>query len=294
MFRNVIVGVDRLGGSDPVALARRLLAPGGELTLAHVFPGSPHNWEEAPPFEEPERREAFEMLEAAAAQSGVQAHVRWREDPSIGRGLHELCEIAEADLLVVGSSRRGLLGRVFQGDDTRAALNCAPCAVAVAPIGYTDHPLAMTEIGVAYNGSRESDHAMEVARVFAAEYGARLSAFEAVSLPAYGTFAGPVGLAGALEDLIEEARERIEALGGVEAHAVYGNPVEELAVYSASLDLLVVGSRGYGPVGRLVHGSTSQQLARVARCPLLVLARSTPVMEQSDRETAQAQRASRS
>src|SRR3954453_11132818 len=46
-----------------------------------------------------------------------------------------------------------------------------------------------------------------------------------------------------------------------------------LALYSSSLDLLIVGARGYGPVGRLIHGSTSQQLAHTARCPLLVLAR---------------------
>lgn len=44
-------------------------------------------------------------------------------------------------------------------------------------------------------------------------------------------------------------------------------------MYSASLDLLVIGSRSYGPIGRLVHGSTAQQLAGAARCPLLVLTR---------------------
>jgi len=49
--------------------------------------------------------------------------------------------------------------------------------------------------------------------------------------------------------------------------------VDELALYSASLDLLVVGCRGYGPIGRLIHGSTSLQLAQPARCPLLVLTR---------------------
>jgi nucleotide-binding universal stress UspA family protein len=97
-----------------------------------------------------------------------------------------------------------------------------------------------------------------------------------VSLPAPGAIPGPIGVAEALGGLVRDARARIKALGDVEPHAVYGNPVEELAVYSASLDLLVVGSRGYGPLGRLVHGSTSQQLARVARCPLLVLTRTAP------------------
>jgi hypothetical protein len=53
-------------------------------------------------------------------------------------------------------------------------------------------------------------------------------------------------------------------------------------VYSASLDLLIVGSRDYGPVGRFVHGSTTQQLARTARCPLLVLTRAARGAETQD------------
>jgi nucleotide-binding universal stress UspA family protein len=282
MFKNIIVGVDRQGGRDPIALAKRLLSPGGELTLAHVFPGTVHIWQGTPQFESPERRESAEMLEQASRDTGVNAHIRWREDDSTGRGLHELCEIADADLLVVGSSRRGLLGRVLLRDDTHAALNGASCPVAVAPIGYADQPVAIREIGVAYNGSPESDHAIEVARALAEEYGAKVSAFEAVSLPAYGVVAGPIGAAEAFDGFVEEARQRIESLGEIEAHAAYGIAVEELAVYSASLDLLVVGSRGYGPLGRLVHGSTSQQLARVARCPLLVLTRTAHTSETGD------------
>jgi nucleotide-binding universal stress UspA family protein len=65
----------------------------------------------------------------------------------------------------------------------------------------------------------------------------------------------------------------VAQLEGVEPHAAYGQPAEELTLYSASLDLLVIGSRSYGPIGRLVHGSTAQHLARTARCPLLVLTR---------------------
>ena len=39
------------------------------------------------------------------------------------------------------------------------------------------------------------------------------------------------------------------------------------------LDLLVVGSRAYGPSGRLLSGSTSLRLARRVACPLLVVPR---------------------
>jgi len=293
MFKQIVVGVDEHeGGRDAIALARNVLARDGELTLAYVFAGDPHVYRSASAaYEASERERASELLERTRAETGVQAHLRWRGSPSVGRGLHELCEVIGADLLVVGSSRRGLLGRVLIGDDTRAALNGAPCAIAIAPAGYSHQPVAMREIGVGYDGSPESEHAVAVARKVAAQCGAKLSAFEAVSLPTYAFLGGPAPIDDAFEDLVDDARKRIEALDGVEPHAAYGHPAVELGVYSASLDLLIVGSRGYGPMGRLIHGSTSQQLAHTARCPLLVLTRAaraieTPEAAEGGRDTA--------
>ena len=127
----------------------------------------------------------------------------------------------------------------------------------------------MREIGVAYNGTEESEHALEIARRLAVATGARLSAFEAVAVGS-GSSDQLVVSGVAVDELVSEARNRIAVLGGVEAHAACGDAAAELALYSASLDLLIVGSRGYGRVGRLLHGSTSRQLARMARCPLLV------------------------
>jgi nucleotide-binding universal stress UspA family protein len=275
MFKQIVVGVDEHeGGRDAIALAKNLLARDGELTLAYVYPGDTYVYRGASAaYEAGERERARELLEKVRGETEVQAHMRWREAPSVGRGLHELCEVIGADLLVVGSSRRGLLGRVLIGDDTRAALNGAPCAIAIAPTGYSAQSVAMREIGVGYDGSPESEHAVAIARRIAAECGAKLSAFEAVSLPTYAFIGGPAPIDDALEQLVDDARDRITALGGVEPHAAYGRPVEELAVYSASLDLLIVGSRSYGPIGRLIHGSTSLELAGAARCPLLVLTR---------------------
>ncbi len=102
--------------------------------------------------------------------------------------MHELAEVPGADLLVIGSSRSGLLGRALIGDDTRAALNSARCAVAIAiaiaPAGYGQQPAVFREIGVGYDESPESDHALAVARTLAAEHGAKLSALGGVSIPA--------------------------------------------------------------------------------------------------------------
>jgi nucleotide-binding universal stress UspA family protein len=277
MFRQVLVGVDDdQGGRDAIALGKLLAGPDGALTFGHIFHADTSvPWGFQDPTKSQQEDESRQLLERIAGQAGISAHLRWHGAPSVGRGLHELAEAINADLLVVGSSRRALLGRVRLADDTRAALNAAPCAVAVAPAGYASEPTVVREIGVGYDGSPESERAVAVARALAAEPGTKLSAFQAVPLPVFG-YSGlsttrPAGIS--VDDMVKKAREGIAALGGVEAHVTSGDPAEELTVYSASLDLLVVGSRSYGPVGRLIHGRVSEHLARTARCPLLVLPR---------------------
>ena len=285
MFKNVIVGVDDGdGGRDAIALAKMLAAGDTKLTLAQVYQGdSPVSRATRPDYEEWQHERIRELLEQRRADNGVDAELRWYGSPSVGRGLHELAELAGADLLVIGSSRRGLLGRTFIGDDTRSALNGAPCAVAIAPAGYCREPTVMREVGVGYDGSAESEGALALARIVAGEHQAKLSAFQAISTPAYHTPAclymgyldtpAPVD-AKSIRGEVARACDRIAGLGDVESHAAYGDPVEELTLYSASLGLLVIGSCGYGPLGRLVYGGVAQRLARTARCPLLVLTRS--------------------
>jgi nucleotide-binding universal stress UspA family protein len=283
MFGKAVVGVDESSaGRDAIALAKQLVAPDGKLTLAHVV--STSTWEPLASRAASAARErtkpgeqdrAEEMLRIARDQADIAS--RWSISlrvvwsPWVGRGLHELADIEDADLLVLGSSRRGMLGRVLVGDHTRAALNGAPCAVAVAPAGYCDHFGAVRRIGVGYDGSLESEAALEVARRLAAAHRAELSACTAVTVPLPTIGPGPLPLSDVIEPLLHNARERITELGGVEPLAGYGPPVEVLANYSASVDLLVVGSRSYGPIGRLIHGSTSDELTRTARCALLVL-----------------------
>ena len=275
MFKHVIVGVDGNEGSrDAIALAERLVEQDGELTLAYVYWGEAHVWRgSSAAYDAVEREQARELLEKAREEAGIEAELRWHGSSSVGRGLHELAEETGADLVVIGSPGSGLLGRIHVAESIRDALNGAPCAVALAPAGYSQQSVAMREIGVGYDGSPESEHALAVARALAGEHHAKLSAFEAVSVPSFIARGRSAADGTTIEGLVEQARDQIAALGDVEPHAAYGNPAEELALYGASVDLLVVGSRGYGPIGRLVHGSTAQRLARTARCPLLVLTR---------------------
>lgn len=264
MFAKVLVGVDgRTNGHDAIALARRLIDFDGCLTLVNV-----HH-----PMRADQSASAHRLLE----QERERAELATAELVSVaaaspGQGLHEQAEEQAADLLVVGSSSRGVLGRAMLGDDTRGALNGAPCSVAVAPIGYAAKPKALAAIGVAFNGSPESTTALDAARELAARTGAALSALEVVSIPSLALTSLPA-VGDSIDEMLAEASARMQALPDIDGRAVYGIAGEELALFSEGLDLLVVGSRGYGPVRRLVLGSTSDYLERHARCALLVLPR---------------------
>jgi nucleotide-binding universal stress UspA family protein len=279
MFNNVLVGVDgNSGGRDAIAFAARLVAPGASETLVHVRSSHAHSLRaaagghggglsEAGSLELLERERADAELGESVELSRIAAH-------SPGAGLHREAEVREADLLVVGSSSRGLLGRAALGDDTRAALNGSPCAVAIAARGYGEHPVPPSRVGVAYNGSAESEAALAAALAIAAPTRAEVIALEVVGIP-NTPFLGfaPAAYAETVKELLAAGKERMAQLSSAQGRAEYGVPGEELAEFSGEVDVLVVGSRSYGPLKRLVLGSTSDYLERHARSALLVLPR---------------------
>jgi len=276
MFENVIVGVDgRPNGRDAIALASRLAGSDGRLTLAHVHAGAARPVHAATPgLLTAEREASHELLERERSDANVQAELISCAASTPGRGLHDLSEEQHADLLVVGSCSRGPIGRVLLGDDTRASLNGAPCAVAIAARGYAEHPLPLAAIGVGYDGSPESEIALARARELAADTRATVRALEVVSIPNYAfTGFGAPALGESIETMLAEAGDRLAQIEGVDGRAVYGLAGEELAAFGTDVQLLVVGSRGYGPMKRLILGSTSDYLERHARCSLLVLPR---------------------
>jgi nucleotide-binding universal stress UspA family protein len=250
------------------------MSPDGKLTLAHV---------------DDEYAAIFERnLEFGYDASGHEATTRLLEQEcrdagaqlvriaaaSTGEGLHRLAEEHAADLIVVGSSSRGRLGRAMIGSDTRDSLNGASCAVAIAPLGYAALKRHLATIGVAYDGSPESKAALAAARDLAERSGAAIRACEVVSLPSYAyASVYAVGWAENITASVADAQVRLAHIDGVDGHAVYGITGEELATFSRDVDVLVVGSRGYGPARRLIHGSTSNFLLGHARCALLVLPR---------------------
>lgn len=274
MFSNVLIGVDgRQGGRDAIELARRLARPDASLSLAHVYSSLPgRGASEALAFE---REGSEQLLEREREHASLDARLVVHGDRPVGQGLHELAEELEADLLVVGSSRHALLGRALLGDDTRASLDGAPCAVAVAPRGYVQGQCELRVLGVGYDGGPESEHALTAARELAQLHGAQVKLLWVVSLQDVREERPlPADWRQTAARLVDRCRGQLQRMNGVATDAVYGGPREELQRLSEHVDLLLVGSRSYGPARRLVHGSVSRYLLGHVGCPLLILPRS--------------------
>jgi nucleotide-binding universal stress UspA family protein len=283
MFQKTIVGVDdREGGRDALALAGRLNAfTDGELIAVRAYP------HEARPsrasvggFEEDMRNDAKEELERIVTESAVEARRMIVGDTSPARALHQLAEEEHADMIVVGSTHRGQVGRVLVGGVTAGVLHHAPCPVAVAPLGYAARAVQPSVIGVGYDASDESRQALRLAGDLAKASGAQVRILSAVATPIYATTTGayePDWLEGARQESragVDEAQQVLERIGVASSgDVVVGLAFEELSELSREVDLMVVGSRGWGPMKRLLLGSTSEKLVREAACPVIAVPR---------------------
>jgi nucleotide-binding universal stress UspA family protein len=278
----VIVGVDGYpGGRDAIALARAL-APDAELVLACAYPYNAS----VSRLTMPEFKEALQELAGQAVEEvrrkadAAEERVELIADPSPAHALQKLAGTRDAALIVLGSSRHGRVSRACLGDVARAVLHGAPCPVAVAPQGY--EPRRVRRVGVALDATPEAHEALDVAVTMAGEQALSLSVCTVVPDPvdvpvSPGYVVDTVALRDALQ--VEAQRHQAQALAALDprldvtAAIVCGDVREELATFAEDVDVLVCGSRRWGPLRRVVLGSTSDWLIHHAPCPVLVVPR---------------------
>jgi nucleotide-binding universal stress UspA family protein len=180
-------------------------------------------------------------------------------------------------VLVIGSTHRGPIGRVVLGSVGELLLAAAPCPVAVAPRGFAAGRREVVEaVGAGFDGSDESLVALRSAHQLASEAGARLRAISVTHppprLPRPGHGSTEAGKPSDPDAIAERLTRALSELGGdATSVVVEGDPVERLAEAGQELDLLVLGTRGYGPLHHVLLGSVSAKLMRSAPCPLLVM-----------------------
>ena len=198
-----------------------------------------------------------------------------------------LSEYIGPALVVVGSTRRGPVGRVVPGSTGERLLHGSPCPVAIVPRGYAVAGPIRT-VGVGYDGSEESEVALTAACQVAVRFGASLRVIRIYDATRFGapalmTIPGEVSYH---EDYEKQQREGLdEAVAALpaEVHAetvfIAGPSGPELAAQTEHVDLMVVGSRGYGPRAAVMLGGVTHTVIRKAHCPVIVLPRGSYGLE---------------
>jgi nucleotide-binding universal stress UspA family protein len=241
IYKKVVAGYEENErGEDALVLAKRVVERDrGELDVVHVEKGSP--------------ADTFQAL----------------------------AERGDADLVVLGSTHHAHIGSVAPGSVAEHLLQGARCRLVIAPKGYSreDHSQdRLRVVAVGYDGMAESQAALEEAAALALKFGGAMKVVGVMTpVPPIGAAAAAQAGAEAgtdfqtrLHQAVAELPPEVRALPVLER----GDPVRKLLeVAEVGIDLLVLGSRGFGPVMRLLIGSVSSRVIRGAPCPVMVVPR---------------------
>jgi nucleotide-binding universal stress UspA family protein len=267
----ILIGIDGSERSeDAIAFGRQLAS----VSSGDVIVACAGHCEDA-------LHSARDMGDRLLGVSTDRVTVRVVADASPARALHDLAEAEHAAIVVVGSTHTGGLGRVAPGSTGERLLHGAPCAVAVVPGGYqsrAEDPIR--RVGLAYDASEEARAAVTGAVELTRALDAELEVVGIVSTAgAAATMRGPSfrAMRKDLERSVQQGLASLMAGLGADvtatSHRLVGDPAELLSARTADLDLLLMGSRGYGPLRSVLVGGVSGAVTRGAQCPVIVVPR---------------------
>jgi nucleotide-binding universal stress UspA family protein len=286
----VVIGFDGTSsGEDAIALGRwfaRSLRVSSILAVVHPGPAAIGTARVDAEWVADRHRLAEEILDEARRLPGADATTEYRivAASSAAHGLHDLVEAEHAALVVVGSRATGPEERLFAGSTANRLLSGSSCPVAVAPSGVRHRELGeLSRIGVAYIDTPEAAGALDLGVRLARRTGAALRLFtvvpgEAEVMPLFIGTEPEREYVHAARELYQRHVE--EALAGVPSEVSAsgevrtGDVVDTLSELGPEqIDVLLCGSRGYGPALRVLLGGVSARLVRRARSPLIVVPR---------------------
>ena len=281
MYRNIVVGFDRSEqAQDALALGKLLAeASGASLTVGGVFLTHTVLGNRDVASQDAEEAYTRELRQAAESVGAKALAVR---SHSPARGLRDLAAETGAELVVVGSPRHSNTAHALAGTLGTKLLHGSPNSVSVAPLGYARRaPAALTEIVVGYDGSQEAQMALRDATALARTSGALLK-IVAVAEPPLKVYEGGDGPGPGWyqhrREIEQDMRERLmgalntlPADVRVESLFVRGQPAAVLVdIAKDDGALLMLGSRSYGTLQRVLLGTVATALVRTARCPIVV------------------------
>lgn len=291
----VVVGLDPgQRSASPLHLAAMLArSTGADLLVTVVLPdawpttagGADAEWRRYT------RDAANAVLDHAAAVLGgsVPAEFLLHEAPSARRGLAELAEQRGAELIVVGSSSAGPLGRISLGSESDALVHASPVPVAIAPRGFRAAAGARVgRVTAAYSGTDSSADLVLGAADVAASVDAqlRIASFAVVPRDAGTSGAGFDAEQRIADDWAADVeRHATRLLSEVSARpvppALAGTAIAMGETWESAVDdidwradeVLVVGSSTLGPIARVFLGSRAAKVVRHSPVPVIVVPR---------------------
>jgi nucleotide-binding universal stress UspA family protein len=295
VFEKIVVGyAGDEAGRDALKLAGALAAAlGASVTV--VYPYSPLlSSVPADAAEERVREEVRALLPDGQEWAGVT--YRWSSSSWPIHALHSMASYEDAGLIVIGAARKGIAAHLHISLMERL-VHGAPCGVLVAPAGYADRDVGgWRRIGVGFTDSAEGRMALRLGRELADLFGGELCVLAAswvsTAIRSYAGLAIAVSTLEAETDTttrasVEQAVAELDPGASVYTQTIRGDPCEVLVEQSERLDLLVLGSRAYGPLRHALLGSVSAPVMRDAHCPVLVVPRgSQPEEGEANEEPA--------
>lgn len=294
----VLVGFDGgQSGRDAIAFAMRFCrSTGYSVVVASVYPtdmptalvrsyGSyDRDWNAY------EVDEARMLLDEAARSVAPDVPSTYESvaSTSSSKGLADLAERTGADLVVLGSRRHGQERHTIPGSTGHRILTGSPCPVAIVPrrYGETGPSKPIKVVTVAFIGTTDAKAALDWAADLAERTKAELRLVTVIDRPTHRYLRKAEETA---DDFAAKAAENSlkaaeNALGSLtqsvrgSAHVVAGPVVDNLATLGLenpelATDVLVLGSRGYGPVRRTLLGGVSFNVVKFTRVPIIVVPR---------------------
>ncbi len=229
------------------------------------------------------REEAQKILQEARGMlaGGVTAEFTALPADSASRGLHDLLERAPGAMAVLGSHKTRGVRRTAPGSTADRLLQGAPAPVCLVPWDYEQQPAdPVRRIAVAYVDTADARAALAAAVDMARELGAEIQLVSVLPdtrvSPAMGEpsrFAAEQRAA--YRESLDAAVATVPAEIATSVRLLDGPVVDALAdLRPDDVDVLVCGSRGYGPARRVLLGGVSSRLLDHARVPVVVVPRS--------------------
>lgn len=277
-IKNVLVGLEETEeGRDALEFARLMSnLAGADLHVVSVHSDTVY-YEGIEEMKLVRNRYFDHLLDFAENEIGEGFEFHRVLDMSVPAGLTRIAEEINADLMIIGSSHRGPIGRVLLGDAGSRLAAGAPCPVGMVPRGWSrSASTAIRKVGVAFNGTRDSEEALDLGSAIARTVGASLELVGVIPSMIVPSRVGPVNagyeemLRGDMAQVLKEGVARADT-PGTSSKVRTGRAADELAAESADLDLLFLGSRSYGPVRRVLLGGASFKVMRSAACPVIIV-----------------------